>query len=195
MTTHHTTEQREVVAEGQFLSFLLGGEGYGVPLLAVREIIEFRDITPVPMTPDCLLGVLNLRGSVVPVVDLCQRLGLQKKAIDKRSCIVIVEVDVDAEAEAEAETRAEQLVVGMLVDSVQEVIFLEEGLKPTPEISGRPDLRAIKGIASVNDSFILIIDCQAALSLDALGQITASNQPEPPSQPLDRNDSHESAGL
>ena len=148
----------------QYLTFELGGQEYAVAVLSVREIIEYRPITSVPLTPDWLLGVLNLRGSVVPVLDLSRRFLLEPTPISKRTCVVISEIS----------SGNEVAEFGMLVDLVKEVIFLgEDQIQPKPELGDRGDAFALEGIASIEDRFVLLIDCEKAFTREAIEMATA----------------------
>ncbi len=100
--------------EGKYLTFILGDEDYGIGILKVREIIGIMEITAVPHTPEYLKGVINLRGRVIPVIDLRLKFGMEKKSYNERTCIIVVEVESPEGA----------LMVGMLVDSVSEVLNL-----------------------------------------------------------------------
>src|ERR1700737_4347971 len=99
---------------GQYLSFLICGDEYGVGVLRVKEILEYESVTRVPRTTPCIRGVMNLRGSVVPVVDLAAKMGLPASPITSRTCIVVLEV----------QTGGEQLVLGVVADSVSQVVEL-----------------------------------------------------------------------
>jgi purine-binding chemotaxis protein CheW len=100
--------QQEQSGSQQYLTFMLGGETYGIGIMAVKEIIEFSGITEVPMMPESIRGVINLRGAVVPVMDLAARFGKPQSVAGKRTCIVIVELDMDGERQ----------VTGVVVDAV-----------------------------------------------------------------------------
>ncbi|HKC12424.1 MAG TPA: chemotaxis protein CheW, partial [Vicinamibacteria bacterium] len=100
--------------QAQYLGFYIAGEEYAIGILRVREILEYDTVTKVPTTPPSIRGVINLRGSVVPVVDLAVKFGLPESVVSKRTCIVVVEVDLDGE----------RAVMGVLADAVSQVIDL-----------------------------------------------------------------------
>ena len=133
----------------QYLTFLLSEEIFAVDVAKVREILEWTSITKVPQTPDYMCGVINLRGSVVPVIDL--RLKFNMAATEKtvNTCIIVVEVEQDGET----------IVLGALADSVQEVFELEPTqIEPPPRIGTNMNTDFILGMGKQNDSFIMILD-------------------------------------
>lgn len=156
---------RHSAEPGQHLIFMLGGETFAIGILNIREIIEYGDLTEVPMMPDVVRGVINLRGSVVPVVDLSARFGRGRTSIQRRSCAVIVEV-------AGVEDRQ---VVGVLVDSVNEVQDLAaEQTEPPPSFGAHLRADFIAGMARLGSRFIIILDSRRVLSLEDLEQLHAS---------------------
>jgi purine-binding chemotaxis protein CheW len=143
----------------QFLTFLLGDETFSLEITRVREVLDYTIITRVPRTPDYLQGVINLRGSVVPVIDLRLKFGMQAISVSVNTCIIIVEVTVNGEG----------VVLGLLADSVQEVIELEGGsIQPAPRIGTRLDTGFIKGIGRQDERFIIILDIDRVFSHDEL---------------------------
>jgi purine-binding chemotaxis protein CheW len=143
----------------QYLTFRVAGETYAIDILRVREIIEHRPVTRVPMAPSCVRGVINLRGSVVPVVDLALRFGMPETIVNRRTCIVIVEAGSD-----EAEW-----VLGITADSVCQVIDLEPDAIARPPAFGTPlPAEYLRGLARTDDRFVLILDVDRALDLDGL---------------------------
>jgi purine-binding chemotaxis protein CheW len=148
--------------QGQYLTFTLNEEVYGVGILCVKEIIEYGHLTVVPMMPECTRGVINLRGAVVPVVDLASRFGRPPTAIGRRSCIVIVEVAAETERQ----------VVGIIVDAVNEVLDISSGsIEPPPSFGVRIRTEFISGMAKVEGGFIVLLDIARVLSLDELAAI------------------------
>src|ERR1700712_3285227 len=112
----------------QYLTFLLAGELFAIGILAIKEIIEYHSLTEVPMMPTCVRGVINLRGAVVPVMDLLARFGPPPSEITKRSCIVIVEVETDGERQD----------IGVVVDAVNEVLDIASAdIEPPPSFGAR----------------------------------------------------------
>ncbi len=147
---------------GQYLTFFVGGERFAIGILDVQEIIEVVNITRVPMMPEHIRGVLNLRGNVVPVVDLSVRLGHQRCEIDKRSCIVLTEVSHE-------ENRQ---VLGMLVDEVNEILEIPyDALQPAPDFGASIRTDFIKHMGRVDDDFIILLDVNHVLSVHELGQL------------------------
>lgn len=147
---------------GQYLTFLVGDESFAVNILDVKEIIEITNVTHVPLTPEFIYGVINLRGNVVPVIDLSARLKNRRAEISKRSCIVLVAIDT---------TEGAQLI-GMLVDEVREILEI-----PTAHIQPPPDFGAairtdfIQAMARVDDVFIILLAMNRVLSLEELSQL------------------------
>jgi purine-binding chemotaxis protein CheW len=146
----------------QFLTFMLGGEMFAMGILAIKEIIEYSTLTEVPMMPASIRGVINLRGAVVPVVDLSVRFGRPSVAVTKRTCIVIVEVTLN-------DTRQD---VGVVVDAVNEVLEIAEAdIEPTPTFGTRIRTDFIQGMGKVNNRFVILLDVNQVLSLDELADI------------------------
>lgn len=140
---------------GQYLTFFLAGEEYAVGILRVREIIQYDTVTRVPTTPACVRGVLNLRGTVVPVVDLAVKFGLPEVPITRRTCVVIVEVNLERE----------QAVMGLLSDAVSQVIELGPGeIEPPPPFGLNAQTEYLLGMAKSDRKFLLILDLDRVLS-------------------------------
>jgi purine-binding chemotaxis protein CheW len=153
-------------AVSQVLTFKLDQEIFAVDVGRIREVLELTAMTKLPGTPDFVRGVLNLRGDVVPVVDLRMKLGLgmTDKTVD--TCVVISEIALDGQ----------RVVVGVLVDSVQEVIDIDgKSLVPPPRMGNRIDASAIRGMARRDDHFIMILDLDRVFSGHEL-QATAESQ-------------------
>jgi purine-binding chemotaxis protein CheW len=143
-------------AEHQYLSFRLGEETFGLGILAVREIIEYGGVTDVPMMPPCVRGVINLRGAVVPVLDLAARFGRAPGTIGRRSCIVIVE----------SGTPPEQQVLGLLVDAVNAVLDIDAGqIEPPPSFGAGLRNDFISGIGKAHGKFVILINLEAVLNV------------------------------
>jgi purine-binding chemotaxis protein CheW len=160
----------EGAAGGQYLTFQSGGEAFGVAIAAVKEIIQFGSVTPVPLVPEHIRGVMNLRGAVVPVIDLNQRLGRGPGVPGKRTCIVIVETALDGQRQD----------VGVMVDAVSEVIDIAAAdLAAPPRFGTGVRAEAIDRVARVGGRFVMIIDVhrllgQAALLAIELGSAEAA---------------------
>lgn len=143
----------------QYLTFVLGEELFAVDIAKVREVLEFTGVTKVPRTPEFLRGVINLRGNVVPVVDLRLKFGMSRTERTVDTCIVIVEVNLDGES----------TVLGALADSVQEVLDLEaEQIQPPPRLGMRLKTEFIRGMGRRDDRFIIILDIDQVFSAEEL---------------------------
>ena len=158
------TAPAQVAEEKQYLTFMLGGEMFSLSILCIKEIIWYTEPTEVPMMPACIRGVINLRGAVVPVMDLSNRFGKASTPVIKSSCIVIVEVPTT--------TPGEHQNMGVVVDSVQAVLEI-----PTAEIEAAPNfgtkIRAdfIEGIAKVNGKFVILLNVSRVLSMEEISQM------------------------
>jgi purine-binding chemotaxis protein CheW len=152
----------------QYLTFRIGGDEYAVGILRVREILEYRPITRVPTMPPWIRGVLNLRGSVVPVVDLAVKLGLPAVEVTRRTCIVIVEA-AEAAATAGAAQGLEATVMGIVVDSVRQVVELLPGdIEPPPGFGTPVRVEFLLGLGKLGDGFTLLLDLDRVLSAEEL---------------------------
>jgi purine-binding chemotaxis protein CheW len=148
-----------ITETAQYLTFILEDEIFSVDISKVREVLDFTRITKVPQTPDFMLGVINLRGSVVPVVDMRLKFGLDKAETTVNTCIIIVEIELDAET----------TVLGALVDSVQEVMELDpDQIEPPPRIGTRLNTKFIKGMGKRDDQFMIILDIDKVFSVEEL---------------------------
>ena len=147
----------------QFLTFTLNNEVFGLGIMYVKEILEFRELTDVPMTPDFIRGVINLRGNVVPVIDLNVRFGGKKNDITKKTCIIIVEATQDNE----------KLDVGLLVDAVNEVLDIPvENIEPPPQFGSNLRVDFILGMGNVNNRFIILLNQNRVLSINELANVS-----------------------
>lgn len=146
----------------QYLTFRIGNENYGLELSQTREIIEYSGITEVPLMPNFLRGVINLRGEVVPVIDLSVRLGRKPIEVQKRTCIIVVEL-----------TNSEQNhVLGLLADSVSEVIDMnDDNIEDAPSFGANIRADFIQGIAKRDDEFVVLLDANNALSIRELAHL------------------------
>ena len=152
----------EVNETAQYLTYRLAGETFAVDVAKIREILDYTPATKVPGTPDFMQGVINVRGNVVPVVDMRLKFGLPKTEKTVDTCIVVMEVSVDDET----------AVLGALVDSVEEVIELEAGqIEPAPRIGTKWRTDAIRGIGKRNSELMIILDIDRVLSGDDLVQL------------------------
>lgn len=150
----------------QYLTFSLGGEMFAVGILNVKEIIEYGNLTEIPMMPTFIRGVINLRGSVVPVIDLSARFGGKTTEISRRTCIVIVEV-------ADEEMRHD---IGIMVDAVSEVLDIPGSeIEPPPAFGAKIRADFIFGMGKVNGKFVIILSINKVLSVDEIAQLTGVN--------------------
>jgi purine-binding chemotaxis protein CheW len=149
----------ETIEATQYLTFKLGDEIFALNISKVREVLDFTTVTKVPTTPPFMRGVINLRSSVVPVVDLRLKFRMTETVMTVNTCIIIVEVTVDNET----------TVLGALADSVQEVLDLEPGhIEPVPRIGTKLNTAFIKGMGKRDDKFIIILDIDKVFSVDEL---------------------------
>jgi purine-binding chemotaxis protein CheW len=143
----------------QYLAFNLGDESFALDVANLREILEFTSVTKVPQTPEFMRGVINLRGSVVPVIDMRLKFNLSQVEKTVDTCIIVVEVSFDDE----------HTIIGALVDSVQEVFELEpEEIEPAPKIGTQLKTEFLKGIGKRENQFIMILDVEKVFSSDEL---------------------------
>jgi chemotaxis signal transduction protein len=156
---------KDTIEQTPYLTFVIAEEDYGVPVLAVREILEYEAVTQVPRTPAHVRGVINLRGRVVPVVDLAVRFGMPESPVTRRSCIVIVEVTV----------QGEPVVLGLVADSVSQVIELLPGeIEPPPSFGSRVDVAFLKGLGRTGKKFILLLDIDRIFSDEEGEEVAAA---------------------
>lgn len=170
MTALAKVEGRSPVAIGgqdadQYLTFMLKGEVFAIGILHIKEIIEYGRLTAVPMMPEFIRGVINLRGAVVPVIDLASRFGGRCSEVTRRSCIVILELQANEEVQ----------VIGVVVDAVNEVLDIAAAeIAPPPAFGARIRTDFIKGMGKVEDGFVIILNVDNILSVDdlhLLGQV------------------------
>ncbi|MFN8060409.1 MAG: chemotaxis protein CheW [Vicinamibacterales bacterium] len=149
---------------GKYLTFRLGQEEFGLPVLRVREIIKMMSITQVPQVPPHVKGVINLRGKVIPVVDLRLKFGLESSEYSERTCIIVVEVS----------TRGARVMLGMVVDAVSEVVTLQANeLETAPDFGAHIDLGYVSAMAKVKDSVKILLDLDRVLGTDAAAALAA----------------------
>lgn len=153
----------------QYLTFTLGKEMYAIPLLGVKEIIEYGLVTSIPTMPEFVRGVINLRGRVVPVVDLSSRFGYDRVQVGKRTCIIIVEVQNE---------NARQ-DIGIVVDSVNAVTSIEQDdIEPRPNFGAKIRIDFIHGMWKLEDQFVIILELEKVLSLDEIIELSKITQSE-----------------
>ncbi|AWL13124.1 putative chemotaxis protein CheW [Saliniradius amylolyticus] len=146
----------------QYLTFVLKGEHYGININSVKEIIEYSNVTGIPLMPDFVKGVLNLRGDVVPVIDLSLRFGKDATEIQHRSCIVILEVPHE-------DTR---VTMGVVVDAVNEVLEIEPSqIEPPPTFGAKIRAQFIQGVVNVGEQFVILLHGDKVLSVEEMAAI------------------------
>ncbi len=149
----------KLLDDGQLFTFMLANEIYGIEISKVREVMDYKKITIVPKTPDFMKGVINLRGGVVPVIDLRLKFGMEETEKTVDTCIIIVDISVDGE----------QTFIGALADSVKEVITLEpDNIEPAPKIGTRLDTEFIKGMGKLNEEFVIVLDIEKIFTTEEL---------------------------
>ncbi|MCI4624756.1 MAG: chemotaxis protein CheW [Candidatus Magnetoovum sp. WYHC-5] len=155
----------ELSETNQYLTFKLEDEVFALDIGKVREVLEFNSVTKVPRTPDFMRGVINLRGSVVPVVDLRLKFGMSKTEKSVNTCIIIVEVSFDGD----------NTELGALADSVQEVMEMEpKSIEVAPKIGTSMKTEFIKGMGKRDDTFIIILDIDKVFSADELVMVKSA---------------------
>ena len=157
----------EATGTHQFLTFKLGAEIFGVEVAKVREILDVTTITKVPQTPDFMRGVINLRGGVVPVIDLRLKLGMTRTENTVNTCIIVEEITIDNET----------VILGTLADSVQEVFDLDGyQIEPAPRIGTKLNIQFLKGMVKHNDSFIMILDIDKVFSSEEIESVQVEDK-------------------
>ncbi|MHC1713072.1 MAG: chemotaxis protein CheW [Solidesulfovibrio sp.] len=158
-------EEKAMNGVNRYLTLTLGGEFFAIDIFAVREILDYTDITRIPQTPECMRGVVNVRGKAVPVVDLGVKLGLGEVTRTINTRIVIVEIRHDGEVS----------MMGALADSVKEVLEIDAAsIAPPPSLGASVDVASIQGIARHEDRFILLLDVDRVFGTDAVLDIAAA---------------------
>jgi len=151
------------IDQHQYLTFMLGGEVYAMGILAIKEIIEYGSLTEVPRMPSFIRGVINLRGAVVPVIDLSARFGKAATTVTRRTCIVIVEVS-DGQG-----TQGSTQVVGVMVDAVNAVLEIPQGdIEPPPSFGSHIRADFMSGMGKVGGKFVIILNIHNVLSVDEM---------------------------
>lgn len=155
-------EESSTVNSKQYVTFCLAEELFGVEVNRTREILSVISVTSVPQTPDYMLGVINLRGQVVPVIDMRLKLGLSAAAETQDTCIIVLEVLVDGEP----------IVVGALADAVREVLEIKsDAIEPPPRLGTRLKTEFIKGMGKIDDEFLILLDIDKIFNSDELAMV------------------------
>ena len=154
--------------EGKYLTFALGQEEYGLEILKVREIIGYVDVTAIPQTPDYVKGVINLRGQVIPVIDLRSKFGMETVERTEETCIIVVEITQDDR----------NISTGIIVDKVQEVLDIAGGnIEEAPEFGSNVDTDFILGMGKIGESVKILLDIDKVLSgvdVEGLAEVDGS---------------------
>jgi purine-binding chemotaxis protein CheW len=146
-------------AAGKYLTFALAQEEYGLLVIKVREIIKIMDITAVPQMPDHIKGVINLRGKVIPIIDLRAKFGLPGQEFTERTCIIVAEVQVEDR----------NVMLGIIVDSVSEVLNIaNDEIEPAPDFGERLDTAYMQGIAKIKGKVKILLDLDRVLAADGV---------------------------
>ena len=157
----------KAVSSQQYVTFSLGEELFGVEVTRAREILSVTPITKVPQTPEYLLGVINLRGQVVPVIDMRLKLNLPVSEETEDTCIIVVEVQVDGEA----------IIVGALADAVREVLEIRsDQIEPAPRLGTRLKTEFISGMGKVEEQFLILLNIDRVFSSDELAIVQDAGQ-------------------
>ncbi len=145
-----------------YLTFTLGDELFSVEVSKVREVLDYTNITKIPRTPEYMRGVINLRGSVVPVMDLRLKFGMSKTENKRNTCIIVLEINTDDET----------IILGALADSVQEVFELEpDQIEPAPRFGTKFKAEFLRGMGKRDENFIMILDIDKVFTTDELSLI------------------------
>ena len=156
---------------GKYLTFLLGHEHYGIPVLKVREIIRYCDITHVPRMPDYIKGVINLRGKIIPVLDLCARFELPPPESTERVCIVVIHV----------QTGSSETQVGFVVSGVDEVVNIgAQEIEDPPRFGGDSPVDYILAVAKVRGTVKMLLDVDRVLNASAAALVSQTEKPTQP---------------
>ena len=164
-----------IAQTSQYLTFKLDEEIYALDINQVREVLDFKDITKVPRMPDFMRGVINLRGGVVPVVDLRLKFGMSMTEKKVDTCIIIIEIMLSGEL----------TLLGAIADSVQEVMTLEaDQIEPPPKLGARLNTEFIKGMGKKNDDFIILLDIDRIFSTEEISMVRESEAPVPENEAI-----------
>ncbi|MGD9343439.1 MAG: chemotaxis protein CheW [Desulfuromonadales bacterium] len=160
-------DDTKAISSQQYVTFSLGDELFGVEVTRAREILSVSPVTRVPQTPEYLLGVINLRGQVVPVIDMRLKLGLPVSEETEDTCIIVVEVQVDGEA----------IIVGALADAVREVLEIRsDQIEPAPRLGTRLKTAFINGMGKVDEQFLILLNIDRVFSSDELAIVQDAGQ-------------------
>lgn len=168
------TVEEATLQSQQYLTFTLANEVFAIAIAAIKEIIEYRSPTTVPMMPSYVRGIINLRGRVVPVIDLSVRFGRSKSEVSRRTCIVILEIKEDEQ----------QHDIGVVVDAVSAVLDIADAdVEPPPSFGARLRSDFIGGMGKIGEKFVIILDIDHVLSMEELSMLGESVAAQAPVLP------------
>jgi purine-binding chemotaxis protein CheW len=151
---------------GRYLTFLIDNESYGLPIKKVKEIIGLMEITHIPKTRNYIKGVINLRGKIIPLMDFRLKFGMDEKAYNERTCIIVIEVD----------STERQKLVGIVVDAVSDVVKIQKGdIEPPPDYNNKSEGDVLIGIGKLKDKVILILNIEKILNYDEITSLERGN--------------------
>lgn len=175
--THHAPPSQAGPARRTFVSFRLAGEEHAIPVEKVLEVLACPRTTRVPTTPEWILGIMHLRGGVVPVLDLAAKLGLGMTPIAPTTCVVLLDSDA----------LGERRTVGLLVESAERLLEVEpEAVEPPPSFGTKIAVDYLTGLVRVGEGYVLLLEVDKALSIEELGQLHRAGDPAaiPPEEPV-----------
>lgn len=153
----------------QFLTFMLAGEEYGVDILRVQEIKGWDSVTPIPNTPEYIRGVINLRGTIVPIIDLRRRFGLEAVEYSPVTVVIVLRI--------ENPDNDNSRIMGLVVDAVSDVYNVpEDTIKPAPDFGSVVDVNFVKGLATLDDVMVIMLDIDRLLNSDELSAVESATQ-------------------
>jgi purine-binding chemotaxis protein CheW len=157
-------ERAQVEKKDQYLAFVLGGEPFAMEIRSIKEVIQYGSLTEVPLMPDFIRGVINLRGAVVPVIDLSVRFGRAPTEVARRTCIVILEVDY----------AGDLVELGIIVDNVSEVLEIgPSDIEPAPSFGSTLRSEFLAGVGKVGGKFVILLDVNHVLAIDEMATLGA----------------------
>lgn len=164
-----TVDTSDLMASGdgsqQYLTFMLAGEEYGVDILRVQEIKGWDTVTPIPNTPEYIRGVINLRGTIVPIIDMRCRFRLDQLEYGPTTVVIVLKVNNDDKSRT----------MGVVVDGVSDVYNMpEEEIKPSPDFGSNVDTDFVKGLATVNEKMVIVLDIDHMLNSDELNAVDSA---------------------
>ena len=163
-----TTENHSELADklaGKYLTFKLADEEYGLEILKVQEIIQMQEVTRVPKTPEFVRGVINLRGRVIPVIELSKKFGMESTEDTSKTCIIVVQIA----------QNNKKMTLGIIIDEVSEVLDIEaENIQETPSFGGNVNTDFILGIGKIGDNVKMLLDIDKVMTTSELVTLKAS---------------------